>query len=170
MRTDRYNTIHQLEKYNPRAARTIRDLGFKSVRSMCLAYGLHIGQVFDFLHGRIPMRSVTGEYSGEARKLAAVTGCIPEDFAEDGTHLSWRAEADLRTTGNESNETWHSVLRCLQKLCDRDRNVIQMTFLDGMTLGDVGQVYGISGERVRQIRKIAIRKLNILVHKSKNEL
>lgn len=157
----RYQTLHRLAKYNPRAAATIQDLGFRSVSELCQDNGLHICKTFDFLHGRIPVRVRTGEYSEEARKLAAATGCIPEDFCEDSTHLNWRAKTDTRTTKKASGDPWPSIDRGIKKLDEREKSVITLTYWRGLTLQEIGTIYGVSRERVRQIREDVLEKLRI---------
>lgn len=45
------------------------------------------------------------------------------------------------------------------KLDDRRRDVLLMHYVEELTLDEIGQVYGITRERVRQIERDAIRRI-----------
>ena len=52
---------------------------------------------------------------------------------------------------------WRALDQC-PELTDRDRAILNM-MLSGETYRDIGAVYGLSGERVRQVIVSASRKL-----------
>jgi RNA polymerase primary sigma factor len=69
----------------------------------------------------------------------------------------------------------HSINRLLEKLDSRDRDIIRMRAgLDNhprsMTLEEIGQTYGISKERVRQLNARAMKKLRSLAEKEAFDL
>ncbi len=86
---------------------------------------------------------------------------------------------DTRTDEHEVRETQerasHSINRLLEKLDSRERDIIRMRAgLDhhprSMTLEEIGQQYGISKERVRQLNARAMKKLRSLAEKEEFEL
>ena len=70
------------------------------------------------------------------------------------------------------DSTRYEISEYLKFLKDRDALIIKLFYgLDGhcpMTLGEIGNILGISGEQARRINKAAIKKLKrIVAHKSK---
>ena len=62
------------------------------------------------------------------------------------------------------------INRALQTLNERERNIIEAFFginQPEMTLEEIGDKYGLTRERVRQIKEKAIRRLR---HSTKNKL
>ena len=62
------------------------------------------------------------------------------------------------------------INRALQRLNERERNIIEAFFginQPEMTLEEIGDKYGLTRERVRQIKEKAIRRLR---HSTKNKL
>lgn len=51
------------------------------------------------------------------------------------------------------------LMEALEKLTEQERNVIIMIFFEGRTAQEVGQIVGLSGERIRQIKAKALRRL-----------
>lgn len=51
------------------------------------------------------------------------------------------------------------VCALMDMLDDRRRDVLIMHYVDEMTLEEIGQIYGITRERVRQIERDAIRRI-----------
>jgi transcriptional regulator with XRE-family HTH domain len=51
------------------------------------------------------------------------------------------------------------VLEALCELSDRSRKVIQYRYSQGLTLSEVGALFGVTGNRIRQIERDAIREL-----------
>jgi RNA polymerase primary sigma factor len=49
-------------------------------------------------------------------------------------------------------------------LDDRSRAVLRMRFAEGRTLAEVGRVYGVSKERIRQVERKAVEVLRARVH------
>lgn len=51
------------------------------------------------------------------------------------------------------------VATLLGKLDKRRRDILVMRYVDEMTLDEIGQVYGVTRERIRQIERDAIRRI-----------
>ncbi len=51
------------------------------------------------------------------------------------------------------------VATLLSKLDKRRRDILVMRYVDEMTLDEIGQVYGVTRERIRQIERDAIRRI-----------
>ena len=51
------------------------------------------------------------------------------------------------------------VCALMDRLDDRRRDILVMHYVDEMTLEEIGQLYGITRERVRQIERDAIRRV-----------
>jgi RNA polymerase primary sigma factor len=78
------------------------------------------------------------------------------DFIEDDT-----AASPMDGVVNDDLET--NVLRALEVLTPREEKILRMRFGIGAsevhTLAEVGEVFGVSRERIRQIEALALRKL-----------
>jgi RNA polymerase sigma factor (sigma-70 family) len=51
------------------------------------------------------------------------------------------------------------VRKEINKLTERERDVLKKRFKDGLTLQAIGELHGVSGSRIRQIESRALRKL-----------
>lgn len=58
-----------------------------------------------------------------------------------------------------ASEAADRVADLLRRVTPREREVLRLRYLDGLTLSEVADRLGISNERVRQIEKIAIRRI-----------
>ncbi len=60
------------------------------------------------------------------------------------------------------------IYEALATLDDRERRIIEGRILtdEPMTLGEIGTEYGISGERIRQLEKLAMKKLRVALEKN----
>lgn len=54
------------------------------------------------------------------------------------------------------------LMEALAKLTEQERDVIIMIFFEGRTAQEVGQIVGLSGERIRQIKAKALRHLRAM--------
>jgi RNA polymerase primary sigma factor len=81
----------------------------------------------------------------------------------DGTHVTLldrlasknESPIDAKSRGDEERFA-SSLLRCLKA---RERQIIEARFWDGKTLEELGQILGVTRERIRQIEAIALDKL-----------
>jgi RNA polymerase primary sigma factor len=99
-------------------------------------------------------RSLDEPGAGDAGEAATPAEQLPDPPAEDAYE---RAERRLLTG---------ELPRLLEVLGERERTVIRSRYGLGRperTLREIGEVLGVSAERVRQIEQAAIAKLNILV-------
>jgi len=84
---------------------------------------------------------------------------------QDHSLLDVLSNADSpKADGSLMSESLHlEIERSLATLDDREREVIKMTYGIGLpnslTMGEISEQFYLSGERVRQIRERAIRKL-----------
>jgi RNA polymerase sigma-32 factor len=87
------------------------------------------------------------EESTEFQDLLADDGPNPEDIA--GGDSSRRARS-----------AW--IMDALGKLNDRERHIVESRFLDErrITLAEIGEEYGVSKERIRQIESRALQKMH----------
>lgn len=58
-----------------------------------------------------------------------------------------------------------SVEYALYKLTEREREITHLYFRDGKTFEEIGKIYGVTRERVRQVQAKALRKLRHPVRK-----
>lgn len=86
----------------------------------------------------------------DLRRGARRKGMLLEKF---GTNLLAAVEPPMPHLDHEH------LTRCVQRLAERDRAVIVMTFYDEQTGADVASFLGISGAYVRVIRHRAIHQL-----------
>jgi len=87
------------------------------------------------------------EESTEFQDLLADEGPNPEDLAD--SESSRRARSD-------------SIKAALSRLNERERHIIESRFLDErrITLAEIGEEYGVSKERIRQIESRALQKMH----------
>ena len=91
---------------------------------------------------------------------------------EENSLLDLLASTDTPTTDNELvlESLREEIAEALQTLNERERNVIEAFFginQQEMTLEEIGDKYGLTRERVRQIKEKAIRRLR---HNTKNKM
>ena len=71
----------------------------------------------------------------------------------------------------EEQEKFHRFLSFFSQLDDRERDVLRLRFgLDGRrpkTLAEVGELFHLSGERIRQIQTVALAKLRAMIEDEK---
>ncbi len=96
----------------------------------------------------------------------------PFQEGEDNTLLDVLPNTSIPKTDNQliQESLRKEIDRALETLSEREREIVRMFFgLDGKerTLEEIGQEFGLTRERVRQIKEKAIRRLR---HVSKNKL
>ena len=89
--------------------------------------------------------------------------CFAVDVISDRYELSWRnADRDENwkaTLGRVARIYVPGFLKAFEELSDREQGVIEMQYQEGLTLEDCGKKYGVTRDRIRQIRERAIRKM-----------
>lgn len=105
---------------------------------------------------------VVGEQVGwtKERTERAITGHIPparlsiNDELEDGTgHIaSWDKPYDERTD---------LVKKMLASLEPREAQILRMYHFENKTLQDIADVFGVTRERIRQVKEVAYRKIKV---------
>ena len=96
----------------------------------------------------------------------------PFTEGEDNSLLDILPNTDAPNTDNElvKESLREEIKRALGSLNERERNVIQAYYgidMPEMTMEEIGMKYGLTRERVRQIREKAIRRLR---HNTKNKV
>jgi len=84
---------------------------------------------------------------------------LPTHLTKDSNNLNPEEHEKLK-------ELEEFVYKTLQELDERERMIIKMRFgieCEEKTLGEIGQVLGITRERVRQIEQRAINKLRKII-------
>ena len=108
---------------------------------------------------------LTPDQVAEARRLALVTRSISEPAGEDGELMELVEDPTATSPADDvvDRAVPAEVHRLLRLLDERERRVVAMRFglggTEPRTLDQVGDVLGISRERVRQIERKALRKL-----------
>ncbi len=96
----------------------------------------------------------------------------PFSESEDGSLLDVLPSTDIPSADNEleKESLREEIVRALDLLNDKERTIVTAFFGIGkqeMTLEEIGVKYGLTRERVRQIKEKAIRRLR---HSTKNKL
>lgn len=102
---------------------------------------------------------------------------IPDVEDDDGDYtMQFSDETDVELDDMETEQK-HTVSVLMEKLSDREKDVIELYYgLNGkkvLTLFEIGVKYGITSERVRQIKRQGFRKLRtemMLVGAGRDEL
>lgn len=96
--------------------------------------------------------------------FASVTALDAESRSGDGVTevslLDALASGSVAPRARFEEQETHLLLRdAVRNLAERDRAVVVLTYFEGMTLAEVGEVLGVSESRVCQIHGRAIREL-----------
>ena len=141
------------------------------------------GMSYSVIYSLISMKSSPLMASGELRKdavlLCEVLNCLPEDLWSNEqlypleTNIS-EIEMDgdqvaalmhngqtsyLMDNSAERHQLSEHIDQVLSNLSDRERKILNMRFLDDLTLEETGKILGATSERIRQIEAKALRKL-----------
>ena len=85
---------------------------------------------------------------------------IKYEELNDLDHLNEKVDKQKRSISKNKVEIW------LQQLNPREREVLRLRFgLDGLgtkTLKEIGKIFGLTGERIRQIEAKAVKKLRVI--------
>ena len=124
-------------------------------------YALKVGDGFHPAVGNVvARRAMLTELRNAAggvgsAKLDGQSRTVPIDDVPEGDPTFTRLDDEPADSGGYSP----AVARAMAWLSPRERGVVTMRVLAGMTLDAVGKVYGVTRERVRQIELRGLRKL-----------
>lgn len=163
----------------------IESLGYKSIYEFCIREHFSYSRLINIVNMKVSIYNSYGEVRVVVHKLCERLKCCPDDlFTESQMYSQLETnkftvqvkEAELKYYIENNNEQklleeivqdeQKNILleNHLDKLTERERLVIKMRFgLEGepCTLGDIGKLFNINSERVRQIQERALRKLRI---------
>jgi len=106
------------------------------------------------------MKNVTAEESRRraeaANYVASLTALVTTKEGEDalGRALAVDNTTNEEAAASEGMEVFFELLKCLRT--DRERRILHLRIVDGKSLKHVGQLLGITRERVRQIQVKAL--------------
>lgn len=92
------------------------------------------------------------------RALAERTlSIMPEQLAEDLLPCDGLDALELLTR----TETWTRLVAAIDSLADRQRTVVGLYYLEGLSLNEIAKMLGVTESRVCQISSDAVRKIRI---------
>lgn len=157
--------------------RRMKELGIKTQEDLAQLSGISQPAVSALIGMRIrATNKVTGDWTEHAYRLALALRAEPEDLWTEKQRdmmldRSWREvsmgeDAVMQLASGLGPErmvqnalTSERIDAALDTLDARERGAVKARFFDGATLEEIGQEYGISRERVRQLVLRALRKL-----------
>ena len=92
----------------------------------------------------------------DAEVLMELTENIPDWETRDRIRRYFTLD-EMNYEFTEKQE--EGLAKVLSSLKPRERKVLELRFKEGMTLEEVGKIFGVSRERVRQIEAVALRTL-----------
>jgi len=166
---------------NNRILAAIKAAGGETGGKWCEANGLPYAGVNDLINLKASPIKPDGSLTVAARGLCDVLGCLPDElwsseqvrpletnFAD--LDLSHEQVASLMLGGDtyddqplldhvQESETTAAIAAAIETLTAREQQAIRLRFFHDMTLGQTGDVMGVTPARVRQIEAKALRKL-----------
>lgn len=153
----------------PRLVRLLLRLGYRRLHDPARAARMTVKELTDLATGMRPATE-NGEWTPEVLRLSEETGFIPEDLFPDAAgevmepgFFSTVPEPDAVA---EYRDLVEQTTKVLATLPERGERVLRMRFGLGRdreeedhTLDEVGEIFGVSPERVRQIESKALRML-----------
>jgi RNA polymerase sigma factor (sigma-70 family) len=154
--------------------------GYTSIQAMCLEHKLQLGVVYKLVNMKMSPLSNDGKWSSTSLKLADALNVLPDDlFSERQKTVTLKTNEGHRDDWNErledmrendvinqiASEQTEKVLNAALEhlLTPKEIEVVKARFgFDGeivQSLDKVGERFGVSKERIRQIENKALRKL-----------
>ena len=164
--------------------KAIEETGAKSVAEFCRNNGLTVAAVNAIVCMRVPPLNQSGEFSQIAKELMEILGACPTDLwsteqltlkinksttemeidfssmrAALGGNSGFPILAEMPEESAQTNELTRLVDKALDTLTIREKQVLEMRYKSDMILEDIGNAFGVSRDRARQIEAKALRKL-----------
>ena len=157
--------------------RRMKELGIKTQEDLAQLCGISQPAVSALIGMRIrATNKVTGDWTDHAHRLSAALRVEPEelwtekqrdmmlDRSSREVSMSEDAVMQLASGLGPEQTVQHALMSehidaALATLDPRERGAVKARFFDGATFEEIGQEYGISRERVRQLVVRALRKL-----------
>lgn len=164
---------------------------YGSVKSFCNAVNLSDQTVIKFLNFKCELYNKRdGELKDSVKKLLDVFKCplnelFPENYktVETNKHVKEVSQQEIEAISMQSpemnllsynidseveqDELRNKIEKILNTLIPREAEIIRLRYFDNRTYDYIGQQFGISQERARQIEKSALRKM---MHPSRSRL
>lgn len=157
--------------------RRMKELGIKTQEDLAQLSGMSQPSVSALIGMRIrAVNKATGDWTNHAYRLALALRADPEDLWTEkqrdmmldrsSREVSMSEDAVMQLASGLGPErmvqhalTSERIDAALDTLDARERGAVKARFFDGATFEEIGQEYGISRERVRQLVMRALRKL-----------
>jgi RNA polymerase sigma factor (sigma-70 family) len=164
----------------------IKDAGYENIAQLSKAHNLNPSEIGEYANFKKTPLNDKGEWRKSFLKLSEILKCMPEDICppqhlENGlknNNILFEANAQeilTLTSGNTytaipaiekiiEEEDINQINQSLDYLTPKEKKIIEMRFAlgeepDEKTYEDIGKIYNLSRERIRQIEIKAIRKL-----------
>lgn len=163
---------------NNRLLQAIYDAGGEPGFKWCHANGLKYNNVNLLLNMTdSPIDKRTKDYTNTAMQLCMVLNKSPADLWSEAQLIALDKNTSQFEMSHEevkslmgsqklsyiqdfdSFELKEVMQKAIADLTDKEQEVIRMHFFDGLTLDEIGERFGITKERIRQIEAKALRKL-----------
>jgi RNA polymerase sigma factor for flagellar operon FliA len=82
------------------------------------------------------------------------------EIGEEGNLWSILTADNSNSDNPETNETIERLNECLEHRSPREQDIIRCYFFDELTLVQIGEIRGVSNERIRQILAVALFRLS----------
>ena len=154
--------------------RAIRQQGFESVRSFCMAHGLSYGSTVNLVNLRERAVTKQGEWTNAALRLADAVQVEPDFLFTEQQRITElptnRATVEIseKLALAMATDPYQLAVRedmaeqvrgMLEHLTDRERRVVEMRYFEGLSLEDCGRQFDVTSESIRRIEAKALRKL-----------
>lgn len=173
--------VVQVKIRNGPLVHAMRRKGFLRVVDFAEACGCNSGAIYPYLSlSKSAVTNTTGQWRSMVLKMAEVLGCMPGDlFPPQHVYLpleksTGEFEISLdeieQLSGHDGGpDLLLAVKEQIEKLPQREQQVLTARYgLDGDapgTLEDVGELFGVGKEQVRQIEGRAIRRIRSRIGK-----
>lgn len=159
---------------NANIIKAITDAGYNVGGKFCDEIGISYSRLRHFINMQTTPLEEDGFFKQDVIRLCEVLNKSPSDLFTDEqlteTLETNKAELYLdkeslsavlggSELSNKRIEQAEVVDSLLEKLRDRERYVIDLLYVDGLTLEEAGEEMGVTAPRVRQIQQKALSKL-----------
>ena len=100
-------------------------------------------------------------YAMSALTVPAGQESIDDSYSD---HDMWFADlADSADTALEKAQLRETLIANLEKLSEREANILQLYFVEELNLDEIGETLGVGSARVCQIKKVALDKMRVMM-------